>query len=498
MKNKFNIYIIITVVIISLLGSCTDWMELEPEDKLIRQEFWQKEGDVEAVTAAMYDAFRETSLKSLMMGEVRGDLVYFNANQYRNYARISESNIQPDNPEVQWKDYYSAINLANTLIQFMPMVIENDNLFTEADMEKVKAEALFIRSLTYFYLVRLYKDVPLLLSASSSDTVNFYVEKSDEAVVLDQIISDLEYAESIAISKENIDENTTQFISDLTLFKGRANKYSIQTLLADVYLWKEDYQKCIEYCDKVIDSKLFSLINETDWFNIYSLGNSKESIFEIQYSEANKETNPIYNKLLPISGGSLAYFYDEVSTLFPKRLNYPEGDVRYANRNIGPKAKYLLLDNEGTGLWRDYSQKDANFIYYRYADILLMKAEALAELGSFVESQEIINEVKVRANIAPIFPEQSISEFRTVLLEERGREFIFEGKRWFDLLRFAKRNHWANKNFLITILVNKVTDEDQAAILKGRILDPNGFYLPIPESDIKYNDKLKQNPYYDR
>ena len=119
--------------------------------------------------------------------------------------------------------------------------------FTVAEMERVHAEALFIRSLTYFYLVRLYKDVPLILSASSSDTVDFYVEKSDEAVVLDQIISDLEYAETIAVSKENIDDNTSQFLSDLTLFKGRANKYSIQTLLADVYLWKEDYQKCIEY-----------------------------------------------------------------------------------------------------------------------------------------------------------------------------------------------------------------------------------------------------------
>ena len=143
MKNKFNIHIIITtVVIISLLGSCTDWMELEPEDELIRQEFWQKEGDVEAVTAAMYDAFRETSLKSLMMGEVRGDMMYFNANQFRDYARISESDIQYDNPEVKWEKYYFTINLANTLIQFMPDVLENDELFTVTEMERIHAEAL--------------------------------------------------------------------------------------------------------------------------------------------------------------------------------------------------------------------------------------------------------------------------------------------------------------------------------------------------------------------
>ena len=493
MKSKFNIHIIITVVIISLLGSCTDWMELEPEDKLIRQEFWQKEGDVGAVTAAMYDAFRETSLKSLMMGEVRGDMMYFDGTRFNDYARIARSDIQYDNPEVEWKKYYFTINLASTLIQFMPEVLENDELFTVAEMERIHAEALFIRSLTYFYLVRLYKDVPLLLSASSSDTVDFYVEESDEAVVLDQIISDLEYAEAIAISKENIDENTSQFMSDLTLFKGRANKYSIQALMADVYLWKEDYQKCIDYCNKVIDSKLFSLENETDWFKIYVPGNSKESIFEVQFSETYKETNPIYNTLLPTDSRPRAFFYDWVwEELFLI------SDVRFIHERYGPVSKYILLDTEGSdGLRRDYSQRDANFIYYRYADILLMKAESLAELNNFSESQELINEVAIRAGNPSVFIEQSIAEFRTAILTERAREFAFEGKRWFDLLRFAKRNWWENKNLVINILLNKASDENRP-ILRGRILDPNGFYLPIPESDILYNDKLDQNPYYDR
>lgn len=494
MKNKSNIHIIIiTVVIISLLGSCGDWMELEPEDELIRQEFWQKEGDVAAVTAAMYDAFRETSLKSLMMGEVRADMMYFNASYFGDYSKIAQSDIQYDNPEVEWEKYYFTINLANTLIQFMPDVLENDKLFTVTEMERIHAEALFIRSLTYFYLVRLYKDVPLLLSASSSDTVDFYVEESDEAVVLDQIISDLEYAETIAYSMENIDENTSEFMSDLTLFKGRANKYSIQTLMADVYLWKEDYQKCIDYCNKVIGSNLYSLENETDWFKIYVPGNSKESIFEVQYSEANKETNPIYDDLLPISGRSRASFYSWVwDDLFLI------SDIRIGHDGYGPVSKYILLDIEGSsGLERDFSQKDANFIYYRYADILLMKAESLAELNNFSESQELINEVALRAGNPSVFIEQSISEFRTAILTERAREFAFEGKRWFDLLRFAKRNWWENKNLVINVLLNKTSDLIRP-ILRGRILDPNGFYLPIPEADILYNKKLNQNPYYDR
>jgi hypothetical protein len=464
MKNKLNIHIIITASIIFLLGSCTDWMDLEPEDKLIRQEFWQKKGDVEAVTAAMYDAFRETSLKSLMMGEIRGDMMSFDANQFNDYVKIAQSDIQYDNPEVKWESYYFTINLANTLIQFMPEVLENDELFTVTQMERTHAEALYLRSLTYFYLVRLYKDVPLLLSASSSDTVDFYVEESDEAVVLDQIISDLEYAETIAVSKENIDDNTSKFMSDLTLFKGRANKYSIQALLADIYLWKEDYQKCIEYCDKVIGSNLYSLENEADWFKIYSPGNSKESIFEIQYSEANKETNPIYDRLLPISGNPRADFFDWVWEEL-----YVASDIRIANDRYGPMSKYMMMDTEGDGLRRDYSQKDANYIFYRYSDILLMKAEALAELNDFPESQELINEVAIRAGAPSVFLEQSVAAFRAAILNERAREFAFEGKRWFDLLRFAKRNRWENKNLLINILLSKASEEKRP-ILRGRRL----------------------------
>ena len=155
------------------------------------------------------------------------------------------------------------------------------------------------------------------------------------------------------------------------------------------------------------------------------------------------------------------------------------------------------MDTEGKGLRRDFSQKDANYIYYRYADILLMKAEALAELNNFSESQELINVVAIRAGAPSVFLEQSIAEFRPAILTERAREFAFEGKRWFDLLRFAKRNSWENKNLLINILLSKASEEKRP-ILRGRILDPNGFYLPIPEADILYNDKLDQNPYYDR
>ena len=492
MKSKSKIYAIITLAVSFLLGSCTEWMELEPENELIRQEFWQKKGDVEAVTAAMYDAFRRTSLKSLMMGEVRGDMVEFSANVFGNYARIAESDIQYDNPEVQWGDFYQTVNLANTLIQFMPEVLEKDELFTVSEMEKLHAEALFIRSLTLFYLVRLYKDIPLQLSASSSDTVNFYVAKSDEAVALDHIIDDLTYAETMAVSMENIDENTSQFMSNPILFKGRSNLYSIQALLADVFLWKEDYQKCIEYCDKLISSNLYSLEDESDWFSIYVPGNSVESIFEVQYSEANKETNPIYNDLVPISGSPRA-----VLTEWVRDELFVASDIRQCNDRYGPVSKYLLLDYEDDQSRRDYSQKEVNYIYYRWADILLMKAEALAELGRFAESQELINEIAFRAGAPPVFLEQSIAEFRAAILTERAREFAFEGKRWFDLLRFGKRNNWENKNLIINILLSKASEEKEP-ILRGRILDPNGFYLPIPESDILYNEKLVQNPYYDR
>jgi hypothetical protein len=93
--------------------------------------------------------------------------------------------------------------------------------------------------------------------------------------------------------------------------------------------------------------------------------------------------------------------------------------------------------------------------------------------------------------------ENDLEQARQALLDERGREFMFEGKRWFDILRVAKRNNFENKQIIIDILLSGA-DVKQQAVLRTRVFDTLSYFLPVPEDELIYNQNLKQNPFYDR
>ena len=154
---------------------------------------------------------------------------------------------------------------------------------------------------------------------------------------------------------------------------------------------------------------------------------------------------------------------------------------------------------EGVQQWkrtREDAEKDVNMIYYRLGDIYLMKAEALTELGQIIEANRAIEPLRIRAN-AGHSPLGSIYELQLFIVEERGREFALEGKRWFDILRYAKRNGFEQKQYIIDMVLRNVEIQRQA-ILRPRLLDTMSYYLPVPEADILYNPEMVQNPYYDR
>jgi len=483
--RKFNIkgsVIIALSALIIATTSCQDYLTVAPENDLIKEKFWTKTADVNSALAATYNAMRKASLQSLIYGEVRADLVNFTGSQFASYAQIGASNISPTNSVVNWKDYYAAINLANTLMYYDDEVFAKDKTFTKEMMDAVEAEALFIRSLSYFYLVRLWKDVPLVLEASVSDTTNLYVGKSPENVVIKQIISDLLKAQDMAY--------TTEFKGS-NYFYGRANKYSIMALLADVYLWSEQYQKCYEYCDMLINTGMYSLESTETMFNIYYPGNSPlESIIELQYNDAlDNQENPIYNDLIPVWGGGGAELDARNLNILMEREDL---------RNFGGKgAPWKYRGKDALGLVsRTGTERDANWIIYRYADILLIKAEAAIELNKFDEANNLIRESLLRAGM-PFEDATEKTDLRDALLDERGREFLFEGKRWFDLLRAAKRNKFQNKQIIIDMILAGA-DIKQQAILKTKVYDTLSYYLPIAEHELIYNQNLVQNPYYDR
>jgi hypothetical protein len=470
--------VLVCIALATLVTSCQDFLDVEPENSLTQQEFWKTKSDVMSVVAATYNAARDNTEKSFLMGEVRADFITVAAGDYHD---IGLHNISTSNSVANWYNYYNVINLANTVNYFAPIVQQDlDKTLTQPIVNQIKSEMLFLRSLSYFYLVRIWKDVPLVLRPTISDSVEFYVPKSTEAVVLKQLVTDLELANTLASTDATV--------------KGRANKYAIQALLADVFLWKEDYQHCKDYCDSIISSGKFSLEPNLTWFNLYYPGNSlSESIFEIQYNDQlDQEENPLYTT------------YSTMTVRIDNMAFGLDNDIRKCwptvNAEKGPKWKYIGKDATGsTTQKRASGEYDANYIYYRYADVLLMKAEAIAEMGdqNLPEANDLVEQIALRAG--RVYEDTySLPDFRTALLAERGREFGAEGKRWFDLLRVAKRNGFAEKQFLIDIMVQKATNAKELIQLKPKVLDSMSYFLPIHKDQIKYNKNLVQNPFYDR
>jgi len=472
------------IIALFLLSSCKDWLTIAPEDNLVKEKFWQKRADVEGALAAVYDSFRDNAQASFIWGELRADLIQF-GDQFESYNKIAKSDIRPSSSPVNWSGYYKTINYANTLMYYDKEVFKKDKTLTKEILDGVDAEALFLRSLSYFYLVRLWKDVPLLVEPSLSDTSStYFVPKSTEKEVIHQVIADLLKAKDLAY--------TTQFRNDPDhprYFNGRANKYSIMSLLADVYLWDQQYSKCVAYCDSVTNSGLFSLESSETWFNIYNPGNSpREGIFELQYDDnLEGQENPAYEALF-FRDGQIKF-----STNFTNLMS--TADLRMCGTN-GVIWKYVGIDVNSTTKRDRNTQRDGHFIYYRYADILMMKAEALCELGNLNDAGVIVNEIASRSLTSNIGAANK-EELRKSILEERGREFALEGKRWFDVLRAAKRNHFAKKDIIINMLLAGA-DVQQQAVLKTKVFDTMSYYLPIPEREIQYNPNLVQNPFYDR
>lgn len=487
MKKKSRYFFIIPIVIFQF--SCTEWIELKPPQGLIREEFWQNKEDVEAVVMASYDAFRQLDGKLFKLGEIRADLVTGDNNQSLSEQKIVEGNIYPDNNMCDWSQFYQVINFCNEVIKNAQKVQEIDNTFTDFQVQAYLAEVHYMRALTYFYLVRIFKDVPFLLEPVESDNAELYHPKTNGDEILNFLINDLKEFRTFAIA---------QGYSTLSENKGRATKAAYDALLADISLWQFDYEAVIDYVQRIENSEEYLLLPSSRWYELFYPGNSAESIFELQFDDNLNQSNSLYNLTQRNS-----YNYDPSSKaiqMFAKeyaRELYRGEDIsikRYGQDDF-IIWKYVGSAPDGETVRPSSLQRSCNFIVYRYADVLLMKAEALSQLGRFSEALEIINTIRERADVSPKILPDSETAYEDAILEERALELAFEGKRWFDLMRMGRRNNYARKSKLIDILISNVPST-QKRILSTKLTNPLGWYLPIYESELERNKNLVQNPYY--
>ncbi len=478
--------------------SCDDYLDLRPQDGTVRQDFWQTKEDIQAAVIGIYSSMlnnppsvsdRALPEYLFMYGELRGDMVAPGPNVIDEQTDFVTSNILPSNSITSWSSFYRIINYCNTVIDLAPAVIDEDPTLTQEQLDNYIAEALTIRAYMYFTLARSFKDVPLKLEATLSDQDNFQLPVTPQEQILEQVKLDLEEAESLSTEDYgNIPEN-----------KGRITKHAINAIQTDVYLWTNEFQSALDAANKIINSGEYSLIPATNnWFNtVYAQGNSSESIFEFQYTPQN--LNPFYSIFL-----QRPQFLAAPSVLedvFGVDYDDPENkDIRGERASMVPGTneiyKYTgLNENERKAL----QNSDTHWFVYRYAGILLLKAEALNELGRGSEALEIIEEIReareaIQSTSENVNPDNT-NAVTDYILAERSRELAFEGKRWFDILRNARRNNYERLDILIAVAINSAPPSQQQSIV-NKLQDPNSHYLPINEYELYTNKELTQNPFY--
>jgi len=487
MKKIFKIRYILLLLVLTMQFSCQDYLELIPPGGLVREEFWKTKEDVEAVLMGAYQSFASMDGNLFTYGEARGDMVKadWSLGSERN---LIESNIYPDNWLNNWENFYKVINYCNDVIKNAPDVQKVDNTFTDFQLKGLMAEAYYLRSLSYFYLVRIFKDVPLVLTPSENDNVEFYPPLTPGEEVLSVIYKDLNDNRMYA----------TDGYKTLEEIKGRATKAAYDALLADIALWNFDYEACIEHCNRIIANKEIVLMPSARWFEMYYPGNSLESIFEFQFEDKYSQKNSIYGKT-----NSTAHQYipsQKAVEIFSRKF---AGD-----KERGEDFSIAKLSEDNYLIWKYVGsrpdsrtersvidQNSANWIVYRLADIYLMKAEALSQLERFPEAAENLRIVRDRANAGALEIGNSAVAYEDAIMEERALELAYEGKRWFDLLRMGRRNDYSRKDKLVEIIIKNVPST-QKRILAAKLTNPLGWYLPIYKGEIERNKNLVQNPYY--
>lgn len=508
---------IYTILLLSgslLLSSCNDWLNVMPKDKQSTDMYWQSSADVEAILAQGYSRMRTCIPFMIEWGELRGSSVIV-PSRASGAGRIQNFQVLPSTANVRWGTFYQVIGMANAVLSYAPEVLDRDDSYYASQMYSHMTEAYFMRGLMYLYLVRNYREIPLITEPYVDDAMPTDVPKSTEAEILEQIKSDVRAALATDAAKETFDETWAT--------KGRATKWALYALMAETCLWAEDYEECITYADYLINATaamrpvFMSTIGQ--WFQIFYPGNSNESIFEIQFDGANfDQTGNSPSRLLPYSGTSTVstYMYSEAMTTrlisefsqLANRSYYGSfaGTAYESFPENGIIWKYSGMGVDNTEAIRSGNNLDANYIIYRMADVMLMKAEALIRIGgtsNWTEALDIINQIRRRSMLssrsevsADNIAEASEETLLEILLDERDMELAAEGKRWYDLLRYGKQQNFKYKSrFKSIIMENNVTAESRW--LSSVLENENAWYLPVPESDMNSNSQLTQNPYYE-
>lgn len=469
-----------------LFPSCKDFLEEDPQDKIATSNYYTTESDAISAVNAIYGHLNAQSEDTyggvyhsnfwITVGLASDEMLNnqvgsVDADQLEKFTYTPENGIITD----VWKQHYKAITLANIAIARIPSIDMNETLRT-----RLVNEAKFLRALLYFDLVRMFGTVPLVLEEEEPLKPN----AAEVDAIYDQIIADLTDAEGLPVTQAD--------------GRGRATKGAAKAILAKVYLTRHQYDLCAAKAKEVIEMNEYDLWDDfSDAFRIVNRG-GKEAIFSVGFGDADGkisfwEAGQFHVRLLPtmlvgvittntqgwqVPTTALANSYEpadergpvSVFDHFTETVEDTDYDISF--------DKYYFRKYWDVQSPKEFTNEQCTQDYpvIRYADVLLMYAEALNEGSNSTDAHTYLNMVRERAGLEDLDGLDQ-DQFRAAVLEERKLELACEGQRWFDLVRTG-------------------TLESLVPLAKTGVIPQSRHYLfPIPQRERDVNSNLPQNDY---
>lgn len=511
------------------VSSCESFLETEPYDFAYPESFYNNEKECTMALAGVYWTLSSQNVYgnrySCMLSNI-DDLSYYQRNAGQLSSQVYGNDHNPSNTDVWecWKSLYSGINNANVLLENV------DNASMSDDVKKrIKGEAKFLRAYYHFLLAQAWYDVPV--RKESFKDVNYSpLESTPHKEAIDWIIDEMEDCVDMV--------DDTQY----TLSPSYVKKNTVMGILARVYLWRAgnpinggtaDYKKAAEWAGKVVATKQHKL--NPDLYAIWKCMAADK--YDTEYNESMWEVEFIGNRTAdgqgnytegrignvignlqkctanPGKGYSYAFYAPtlilwDLYSAADKRRNVYIAPYQINNKDVEVKWKDNQIVQRSCGKfrreWETSSKKDKNhtpenYPILRFADVLLMQAEAENEAnnGPTDKAYKAINTVRERAGLEAL-KNLDYATFQQEVRDERARELCFESLRKYDLVRWGiyvdaihnklgaatATKRWApGNNFLgAAAYANNTTDKHQ--------------FLPIPSRELSVNTKLQQNKYW--
>jgi len=458
-KNIFSIFILI-----SFMSCSKEFTDLSPISERNTGSFYSSANDFEVALAGVYNTLLSQGVYNeaiWIMNDLRSDITFWDAGglaaaivRYDDFEETTIDYVGRDS----WIAHYKGIGRANSVIGRI-----EDVEMDASQKTRIVGEAKFLRSLLYYNLATTFGNVPLVLNEATSADDDKENVQVPIAQIYSQIAADLTEAESSLPS---------------TAKGGRATKGAAAALLGKVYLTQGDKTSAASALKRVSGYSLVD--NYTDLWGVENEFN-KESIFEVSYESGYGVLGNLYTSAMNTELGATV---TSGSRNFPTKSlisSYEAGDTRFEASIAGIGSEVVGFASDGAGWCIKYGTTNPstdndgpnNWVVLRYADVLLMLAEAL---GESTESYGYINQVRARAGLGAI-SSSTAGTFAEKLLQERKVELAFEGHRWPDLKRFG-------------VAASVMSSDPRAIDIRGRL------NLAIPQREMDINPDFVQNPGY--